>query len=133
MARTGTVAEAIPVVGALVRELASLSYFAGLTQTKAMLRSKVIANALARLCALNVDSAIAQYDQLRPECGGAYSDAAVWTYVLFRPQLETTVLDQFMTQRLHPAGLIEDLRSREMLTQARRLLRALQTIQSSTA
>jgi hypothetical protein len=87
-----------------------------------LLRSRALSSALLRVLGVNTVEAIAEFDRLRPEISGEFSNAALWLALLLGPEIESEAADGAATTWLQRGTRFDVLRSRRALAAARRFL-----------
>jgi hypothetical protein len=91
---------------------------------QALLRSRALSSALLRVLGVNVAGVIAEFERLRSEISGEFSNAALWLALLLGPEIESEAADGAATTWLQRGTRFDVLRSREALAEARLLLTA---------
>ena len=91
---------------------------------KALLRSRALSSALLRVLGIKVADVIAEFDRLRAEISGEFSNAALWLALLLGPEIESEAADGAATTWLQRGTRFDVLRSRAALSGAKQLVAA---------
>lgn len=110
-----------PIAAAFMKKLPAFAALAGTEDVKRALKTPLISSAVSSALGLNSRTVIAEFDRVRAIFGQAYSDGAVWLYVLLGQQMRTDTRGWISTD------LFEDAHWREAFTNARRIEQAFQT------
>ncbi len=89
---------------------------------QALLRSRALSSALLRVLGVKVVEVIAEFDRLRAELSGEFSNAALWLAVLLGPEIESEAADGAATTWLQRGTRFDVLRSRRVIAEAQRLV-----------
>lgn len=111
-----------PLVEAFLGKLATISVTATPEEMKKLLRSRALSSALLRVLGVKVADAIAEFDRLRAEIGGNFSNAALWLALLLGPEIESEPADGAATTWLRRGTRFDIARSRKALLEARQLV-----------
>ena len=103
-------------------KLATISESTTPEVVKTLLRSRAVSTALNRVFGLKVADVIANFDRLRPEISGEFSNAALWLALLLGPELESEAVDGAATTWLQHGTRFENLFSKKVLVAARQLV-----------